>query len=74
MLIPLSFFPKVLQTVAKMLPFSYMSYAPSYMLINFSISNAVMTILAQLAWVVVLAAAAFGLYNLGARKVSINGG
>ncbi len=74
MLIPLNFFPKIFQTIASILPYSYMSYAPAYLFVNFSLSGAISSMLVQLVWVILLVACAFGLYGLGAKKVSINGG
>ena len=74
MLIPLSFFPQWLQTIAEILPYSYMSYAPSYMFVNFTMSSFISTVALQSAWIIALGVIAFGLFELGARRVSINGG
>jgi ABC-2 type transport system permease protein len=74
MLIPLSFFPLFLQKIALVLPFSYVAYAPAYMFVNFSVSFFVETVLIQILWITLFVAGASLLYNLGAKRVSINGG
>ena len=74
MLIPLSFFPQWMQTLAQVLPYSYMSYSPSYLFVNFTINGFIDTVALQALWLVVLGAIAFGMFEIGAKKVSLNGG
>ncbi len=74
MLIPINFFPDFLKSLALLLPFSYTSYAPAYMFVNFSIGFFVTTAGMQLLWIVVLAGVCLLLFSLGVRKVCINGG
>lgn len=74
MLLPLEFFPKILQDIAINLPFAYIAYAPAKLFVSFSIEFFIQTVLMQLFWIGLFAALSITLFRLGSKKVSINGG
>jgi ABC-2 type transport system permease protein len=74
MLIPLDFFPGWLRQVAGLLPFTAMMYAPARLFVAFSWAQWAQVTLLQLVWLGLLAVALAGLYRVGLRHISINGG
>jgi ABC-2 type transport system permease protein len=74
MLIPINFFPGILRQIALLLPFSYTSYAPAYLFVDFSSTFFVQSISMQLIWIAIYAVVAYGLYRIGIKRVSTNGG
>ncbi len=74
MLVPINLFPGVLRQIALLLPFSYMSYAPAYLMVNFSLPFFIQSVLMQLMWIAVYAVVAYGMYRKGIKRVSTNGG
>lgn len=74
LLIPVDFLPEALQTVARMLPFNLVLYAPSKLFVAWD-GTQFLTILAlQVLWIGILAGMLALLFRWGARNVSINGG
>ncbi|MFZ3076842.1 MAG: hypothetical protein WA139_00105 [Candidatus Aenigmatarchaeota archaeon] len=74
MLMPLEFFPKILQDIAINLPFAYIAYAPAKLFVNFTSGLFIQTVFMQLLWIGIFAAIAVALFRFGSKKVSINGG
>lgn len=74
MLLPLEFFPKILQDISINLPFAYIAYAPAKLFVSFSVEFFIQTVLMQLLWVGFFSVMAIALFKLGSKKVSINGG
>ncbi len=73
-LIPLEIFPQWLQGIAKWLPFSAVAYYPSKLFVQFSIEQAIKTILLQLTWLAIIMGIVWFVYKKLVRKVSVNGG
>jgi ABC-2 type transport system permease protein len=71
MLIPLEVLPGVVETVAKALPFMAMAYAPARLA---SGHVEPYLLLVQVGWLVVLAAAAAGIFAAGERRLQAAGG
>lgn len=74
MLLPLEFFPKILQDIAINLPFAYIAYAPAKLFVSFSSGFFIQTVLMQLLWIGLFSIIAVILFRFGSKKVSINGG
>lgn len=74
MLIPLNFFPEILQKISLIAPFAYISYAPAYMFVNFNLTFFKSALIMQIIWIAVFIGAGSLLYYCGNKKVSINGG
>jgi ABC-2 type transport system permease protein len=75
LLLPISFFPQIVQKILSVMPFEYISYVP--MLIYLGKLNGgglARAIAIQIAWVAVLFAIGDGLWRWSARKVIIQGG
>ncbi len=74
MFLPLEFLPSWLQPVAKIMPFSYVYWAPAKLFVNFS-SEACKEILPmQLLWAVVSVFFAMIIYDKGISRLQVNGG
>lgn len=73
-LLPLELFPAALRRVAEALPMNQVVYAPARLFANFSGEAPVAILLAQITWVVILALALSGIFNLGRRRLNVNGG
>ncbi|MGI5877988.1 MAG: ABC transporter permease [Christensenellales bacterium] len=72
--IPVEFFPGWLQTVVRYLPFSYITWAPARMAVDFSWGHVASALPLQLAWATVIIALSLLLYRKGVRKVNVQGG
>jgi ABC-2 type transport system permease protein len=71
MLIPLQVLPGWLQAVARVLPFLSMAYAPARLAAGFDEPS---LLLVQAGWLVVLSAAAAGVFRAGERRLQVVGG
>jgi ABC-2 type transport system permease protein len=74
MLLPLEFFPTLLKDISLVLPFSYITYAPARLFVDFSFANAIRFMSGQVIWIAIMAAILGVVYHFGAKKLSINGG
>ena len=73
-LIPLSFYPPWLQTIAKALPFAAMIYGPSLLFVMPSLELFVNVLLMQFIWIAILGSALVFSYNRGVTYLTVNGG
>jgi ABC-2 type transport system permease protein len=75
LLIPISFFPKILQDIFGVLPFQYISYIPVLIYLGKISGVAILaSIGVQLFWIGVLLAIGAGLWSWSSRKITIQGG
>jgi ABC-2 type transport system permease protein len=74
LLLPVDFLPHAIQSVARVLPFNLVLYAPSKLLVAWDGRQFVTMLGLQLFWIGVLGTLLALLYRYGARRVSINGG
>lgn len=74
LLLPVDFLPDWLQTIARLLPFRLVAYAPGRLFVGYSSELFWELFLSQLLWVGIAGAALAFVYRWGTRRVSINGG
>lgn len=74
MLAPLEIYPDWLKDAIVWLPFSVMTYLPSRLFIKFSIADFFITVLVQLAWILVGSILLAVIYRAGLRQVQAHGG
>ncbi len=74
LLIPVDFLPDAIQTVARLLPFNLILYAPSKLFVDWDQTQFFTVLGLQIVWISILAAAVVLFYRYGARRVSVNGG
>lgn len=72
--IPVEFLPAWLQGVARVLPFSYVSWAPARLAVNFSFAAFWELVPVQLIYLGLAIALAKGMYRMGVRGIQANGG
>lgn len=72
--LPVEFLPAWLQTIARNLPFSYVSWAPAKLLVDFSFPLFWQILPAQVLWTAVLLGLTLLAYRGGVRRLAINGG
>jgi ABC-2 type transport system permease protein len=73
-LIPLSFYPPWLQTIAKALPFAAMIYGPSQLFVAPSFELFANILLRQFIWIAILGSTLVFSYNRGVTYLTVNGG
>ena len=73
-IIPLSFYPAWLQSIAKALPFAAMIYGPSQLFIAPSLELFANVLFSQLAWILVLGTILVLAYRRGVTHLTVNGG
>jgi ABC-2 type transport system permease protein len=75
LLLPISYFPEVLQKLFKFLPFEYISYVPVLLYLGKINGGAIVGSLGlQLVWVVVLFLLGNAMWKWSSRKITIQGG
>ena len=72
--LPVEFLPMWLQPVAKALPFSYISWAPAKLFVDFSPALFMELVPRQAMWTAIAAALTYFCYRAGERGLQINGG
>ena len=72
--LPVEFLPEPLQTIAKLLPFSYVSWAPAKLFVSFSWPLFRELIPRQLGWAAASICLTLLCYRGGVKKLQINGG
>ena len=72
--LPVEFLPPWLSPIAKALPFSYISWAPAKLFVDFSPGLFAELVPIQAMWTVIVIAITFLCYRAGARSLQINGG
>ncbi len=74
LLIPLDFLPAWLQRIARLLPFSQVTYAPAKLFVAFDPQLLLGTVAMQLIWITIMGALLFLQYRWAARRLVVNGG
>lgn len=74
LLLPVDFLPGALQSVARVLPFNLVLYAPSRLFVAWDGEQFLTMLGLQLFWIGAVAGLLALFYRYGARRVSINGG
>ncbi len=74
LLIPLDFLPEGLQHIARILPFSLVTYAPAKMFVAFDGSLFLNTLLLQLVWMGILGLGLYFQYGWVKKRLAVNGG
>lgn len=74
MLMPIELFPKWLQRVSQYLPFSYVTYVPARLAVDFSFTGFLRGFLIQVIYFAVFFVLAMLLYWRGAKNLNVNGG
>jgi ABC-2 type transport system permease protein len=74
LLLPLDFLPDAIQSVARLLPFNLVLYAPSKLFVAWNWEQFAQMLGLQLVWIAIIAGLLALLFRYGARRVSINGG
>ena len=74
LLIPLDFLPLWLQRIARLLPFSQVTYAPAKLFVAFDWQLFSGTLALQFFWIAVMGAILFFQYRWATRRLAVNGG
>jgi ABC-2 type transport system permease protein len=73
-LFPIEYFPKVLQKILKYSPIFALSYGPARLFVSFSWDLALIVILVQLGYLVLMYLFTQYIYKKGVKKLNVNGG
>ncbi len=73
-LLPVEILPKWLQGAARLLPFSYVAWAPARLTVAFSWQLFAQVVPMQVLWLALTLATALALFRSGARNLQANGG
>lgn len=74
MLIPLELFPNWLASVARYLPFAYVTYGPARLAVNFNLIDFIHTISYQLGFLFIFILISAVVFRRGVRVLNVNGG
>lgn len=74
MLMPIEFFPNWLKNIAHFLPFSYVTYVPAKLAVNFSFYDFFRGFSVQLVYLMVFVLLSATMYRKGAKNLNVNGG
>ena len=74
LLLPVDFLPGAIQSVARVLPFNLVLYAPSKLFVAWNSRQFVEMFCLQIVWIAIIGTGLALLFRYGARRVSINGG
>lgn len=74
LLIPVDFLPDTVQSIARVLPFNLVVYAPSKLFVSWDWAQFGFIVVMQLFWISVMAGLLSLFYRYGVRRVTINGG
>ena len=74
LLIPVDFLPDWLQSIARVLPFNLVIYAPAKLFVAWDSAQFVQVVVLQVVWIGLVGLVLVGLYRYGTRRLSINGG
>ncbi len=72
--LPIEFFPGWLQKISLLLPFSYITYGPAKLAVDFSLSVFYRIIGIQFLMIMIFGFAAFAIYRKGVKLLNVNGG
>lgn len=73
-MIPIAFFPQAVQNVSRYLPFGYLYYTASTLIVNFDVHLFIQCLVTQLCWIALFGALAYYVFCKGVRHVAVNGG
>ncbi|MGR5993072.1 ABC transporter permease [Bacillus cereus] len=73
-LIPLDFFPGILQKISNYLPFSFITFSPSKLFVHFNVSYFYQVLCGQILWIGLFLILLKIVFKLGIRRLTINGG
>lgn len=71
---PIEYFPKVLQPILNLSPIYVVSYGPAKLFVDFSLSNFIVIVIAQVIYIAIAYFLCYVLYKKGVRKLNVNGG
>ena len=74
MLIPLDFYPGWLQTIARALPFSSITYGPARLFVTPTTELFISVMTLQIVWIVILTLLLTFAYRRGVAYLTVNGG
>lgn len=74
LLIPVDFLPDWLQSIARALPFAYVTYAPAKLFVAFDTAEFQQILFGQLAWIAVTGSLLWLQYRWATRRLAVNGG
>ena len=74
LLIPIDFLPDWLQRIARLLPFSYTTYAPAKLFVAFNPAQFGQILAHQLLWIGVMGGLLLWQYRWAVRRLEVNGG
>jgi ABC-2 type transport system permease protein len=74
MLLPLEVFPKWISGTLQYLPFSFVSYFPAKIFVNFNIGEFIFVSLFQILYILFFIGLALIIFKIGSRRININGG
>ena len=67
-------FPAVLRPIIKCTPIFVVTYGPARLIINFTFSNFVNILIAQIIYLIIAILIVLILYERGVKKLNVNGG
>ena len=73
-LFPIEMFPKIIRPILKCTPIFVVTYGPAKLLIDFSMSNFVQVLIAQIIYLIITITLIIILYERGVKKLNVNGG
>lgn len=73
-LLPVEVYPDAVRRIVELLPFRHMIAGPARLFVKYSPLDAVSLLGSQGLWLALFAAACWGVWRLGVRRVDINGG
>lgn len=71
---PIEFFPKAIQPIIKLSPIYVVSYGPARLFVEFSNSQFISVIAAQIIYLIIVFGLCHFIYNKGVKKINVNGG
>ena len=71
---PLEFFPSIMQKILSFLPTTYIVYPPGSILVKYNLNSALMLIVGQIIYLIVVGVAVYVLNVKGVRSINVNGG
>lgn len=74
LLLPIDFLPQWLQTPARLLPFSQVTYAPAKLLVAFDMTQFLQVVTLQAVWIAVLGSLLMIQYRWAVQRLAVNGG
>lgn len=73
-LFPIEMFPQFIRPILKCTPIFVVTYGPAKLLIDFSMSNFIQVLIAQIIYLIITITLIIILYERGVKKLNVNGG